>query len=173
MYYTNNSFVKIAAEKVADDMLHISPDYEGEAVAAEHRGDKILADREKSLAFSDNLERMRAGEGGLNTIKANINEYTRPLREWLSGKHEELDKLIKDHPTKALAAGAGAGAAGAGGILGGLLGRSKHKSGKALAAANSRIKTLSGRSKALALLAALGIPASAAATYFATRDKRK
>lgn len=170
----NNSFIKIAVEKVADD-------FEFDADHPYHTADttaklKAVDDEAKalSLANSDALERMRAGEGGFNTIMANAKEYGHRIKDWFTGAHHDLDKLIKDHPTTALGAGLGAGAVGAGGILGGLFSRSKAKSNRALeAAANSRISALSGKTKALALLAALGIPASAAATYFATRDKRK
>lgn len=170
MYYPNNSFVKIAAEKVADEFeFDADHPYHTADTAAKMRA---IDDEAKaiSLGNSDALERMRAGDGGFNTIMANAKEYGSRAKEWFDGVHHDLDKLIKDHPTTALGAGLGAGAAGAGGILGGLFRRSKAKSNRA---SKARIAALSGKTKALALLAALGIPASAAATYFATRDKRK
>ncbi len=173
MYY-NNSFVKIALDKLANDDFEYDVEHPYRT-SDTHSKLQAVDDEAKALSLgrSDELERMRAGDGGLNTLKANLKEYGRRGMDWLTGKHHEMDALIKDHPTSALAAGIGAGSLGAGGILGGLLGRAKHKNRKALGAAGSRIKSLSGKTKALALLAALGIPASAAATYFATRDSKK
>ena len=187
-------FTKIAISKIADDFDFIDlptlgdePSSSSGYSALNKRWDEDALRRAKSLADSDKLEdqrlwrakqekslldsdKLEAGRlpqrSKLDDVLANAKGYAHNTKQWFGDKYDDILKLLSDHPTGTAAGAGAAGGIGGAGIVGAIMGRSKAKQGKAL---GSRLREMSGKNKKLALLAALGIPASAAAAYFATR----
>lgn len=153
-----HSFTKIALQKVA----------EGE--------DEVLGGLVGS-EFNE-AEQLANNKGLLGSTGDWLRERYHALKDAISGGSEKAVQLVKDHPG---AAGATA-AAGVGGKVGATL-WGLHTLKKARSTANravggleeaaSKIHALKRANKKLGLMAAIGIPGSAAATYFATRDSGK
>ena len=113
-----------------------------------------------------------SAKGGINNLIDSIKGHAGAASTHADAAKDSLSSLLHEHPEKALAAAGGAGAGATG--LAGFLGFRKGKKSGAEATASvvaDELKALGGKNKKLALIAALGIPASVGATYLATRDK--
>lgn len=166
-----HSFTKIALQKVAVDageqalLNQIVENYENTG----HSG------IQESPWYYPAAEE---GKGLLSSTGDWLKERYHAIKDAFLDGGKNVEQLVKDHPTGAIGvvAAAKAGTLGAG-LLGlRALKRARSTANRAvggLEEASSKIKALKGANKKLGLMAAIGIPGSAAATYFATRDSGK
>lgn len=153
-----HSFTKIALQKIA----------EGE--------DEIVG----GLVGSElnEAEQLAHDKGLLGSTGDWLKGKYHALKDAITGGTEKAVQLAKDHPNAAVAAAAAGVGGKVGATLWGLhtLKKARGTTNRAISGleeAASKIHALKGANKKLGLLAAIGIPGSAAATYFATRDSGK